>query len=63
MVQHVGDNASELHHRIRQHLHGQHRRNPARPAGTRNAGRRQSLFGEPMLNIADLMQTDSDGSA
>ena len=27
----------------------------------RDAGRRQFLFGEPALNISDLMQTDEKG--
>ena len=46
--------------RVRQHLHGFGRRNPTRLASTRATGR-GAFFGEPMLDIDDLMQTDSKG--
>ena len=56
MLQHVGDNASQLHHRVRQRQRRQHRRDPARPDADRRAGRR------PLLRRADarhrrLLQT------
>ena len=35
MLQHVGDNASAVHHRVRQRQRGQHRRHPARAAADR----------------------------
>ena len=43
MLQHVGDNASAVHHRVRQHQRRQHRRHPARPAADRGTRRRQVL--------------------
>jgi hypothetical protein len=45
---------------VRQHLRRLHRRHPARPAGIETQGG-DKFFGEPMLDIADLMQTDADG--
>jgi DNA helicase HerA-like ATPase len=56
MLQYVGDNAKPVHHRVRQHQRGQHRRHPARAAADRGTGRRP-FFGEPMLDIGDFMQT------
>ena len=43
MLQYVGDNASAVHHRVRQRQRRQRRRHPARPAADRGAGRRQVL--------------------
>ena len=43
MLQYVGDNAQPVHHRVRQRQRGQRRRDPARPAADRGAGRRQVL--------------------
>jgi DNA helicase HerA-like ATPase len=47
MLQHVGDNAQPVHHRVRQHQRRQHRRHPARAAADRGTGRR------PVLRRAD----------
>ena len=44
MCQQVGDNASRLHHRIRQHQRRQHRRHPARADADRSPGRRPVLW-------------------
>ena len=47
MLQHVGDNAAQFTTELRQRQRGQHRRDPARPAADRRAGRR------PLLRRAD----------
>ena len=61
MLAFVGDNAREFTHGIRQRLARLGRRDPARAARAREPGRASSFFGEPMLDIADLMQTDGKG--
>ena len=43
MLQYVGDNAAQFTTRVRQRLAGQRRRDPARPARARGAGRRKLL--------------------
>ena len=47
MLQYVGDNASRLHHPVRQRERRQRRRHPARPAADRNPGRRASSLASP----------------
>ena len=63
MLQHVGDNAAQFHDRVRQRQR--------RPASARSSAAccRSSaqggdrFFGEPMLDIADFLQTAVDGSS
>ena len=50
-----------VHHRVRQRLRGQHRRHPARRARRSRSRAATSLFGEPALNLIDLIQTDANG--
>ena len=47
MLQHVGDNAAQYQTELRQRQRGERRRDPARPAAARGAGRR------PLLRRAD----------
>ena len=54
MLQHVGDNAAQFTDRVRQRLGGVDRRDPARPARARAAGRRRSSSASRCSNIDDL---------
>ena len=63
MLQHVGDNAAQFTDRVRQRLRGLDRRDPARPARSSSSRAATQFFGEPMLDIDDLMQTDATARA
>ena len=59
MLQYVGDNASAVHHPVRQRL-APRASAPSSAACCRSRAQGgDKFFGEPMLNIADFMQTES----
>ena len=62
MLQHVGDNAAQFTTEYGNVSARLDRRDPARPARAREQGASQ-FFGEPALDIDDLMQTDATATA
>ena len=60
MVRFVGDNAKTIPNPVRQYLDRLYRRHSARIVDAGRAGANQ-FFGEPMLDINDLMKTDANG--
>ena len=59
MLQFVGDNAAQFTTAVRQRLGGVDRRDPARRCSRSSSRAATQFFGEPMLNIDDLLQTDA----
>ncbi len=57
MLQHVGDNAAAVHDAVRQRLGRVDRRDPARRCSRSSSRAADRFFGEPMLNVDDLIQT------
>ena len=61
MLQHVGDNARTFQTDYGNVSAASHRRDPARAARRSSSRARDRFFGEPMLNLDDLLQTDAGG--
>ena len=63
MLQHVGDNARAVHDRVRQRQRRQRSARSSAACCRSSSQGGDKFFGEPMLNIADFMQTDGRQAA
>ena len=61
MLQYVGDNASAVHDRVRQRLRRQRSARSSAACSTLEQQGGDKFFGEPALDLDDLMQTDGKG--